>query len=375
MILMGWAGVFFTGIKPLVLSAYKDHLGFGDDLAGYLVAIETTGLVVASLCVTLRIHLWNRRLMGGSGLALMLIGNLASMSLSGFSTLAAVRFLVGCGEGLAMGVMSGSLAGTARPDRNFAIYTAAILGIEGLGLAAIPFLLETFDLNGIFLLLIVLLVPAALTLPLLPSRGPQTNGGAEARASWEDLPAKPITVVIVGGVLAYLGIGGFSPFLGEVGRVSGLEEQMRANTLAVAQFFGLMGALAAMWQGLRWGRTPAVVVGLVIMAGSVGALLMAPNSPPIYIVSIQAFLFMWLYFFAYLAGLTASLDPGGRVTVLMFTTTGLGFAAGPAINGWIVQQTGDYVAIKWLTIASLLVALIFLIPIARRQDRRLARFG
>ena len=371
MIFMGWAGVFFTGLKPLILSAYKDQLGFGDELVGYLVAIETSGNFFGALFAASRIHRWDRRAMGVAALTVMLIGNIGSFPLTTFSTLAPVRFLVGCGEGLAMGVMAGTMAGTEKPDRNFAIYTAAVLLAVTAGFIVIPLFLKIFGMGGIFVLLILLLVPAAITLRFFPRFGPTALGAKNIHGFFEDLPVGKTVIVIIGSIIAYLGIGGFSPFMAEIGKVSGLQGQFRANVLAFVQFCGFLGALLAAWQGLRWGRMRPAVTGLLAMTASVAAVLVIPASSLVFIVSMSVFLFMWLYFFAYLAGITSALDPSGRVTALMFTTTSIGFAAGPAMNGWLAEHTGGYAAVELVTIIFLLSSIALLAPIARGQDREL----
>lgn len=369
---MGWAGVFFGGIKPLVLSAYKDHLGFGDELAGYLVATEISGNVIGALFVASVIHSWDRRALGITALVLMLLGNLASLPIDVFSTLIGVRFLVGCGEGLAMGVMSGTLAGTTEPDRNFAIYTAAMLALETIGFIVIPSFLNVFGMQGIFILLILVLVPAFVTVPFFPRSGPSiSNGGRSMHKLHDSPPTGKIVVVITGAFIAYLGIGGFTPFMGEIGRVSGIDGQFRANVLAFVQFCGFLGAITATWQGLRWGRRRPITIALAAMATSVAVVLVTSHNLAMFIIAMPVFLFMWLYFFAYLSGVTSALDPSGRITTLMFTMTSVGFAVGPAMNGWLAEYTNGYTAVEFVTIIFLLLSIVFLVPIAGDQDRYL----
>lgn len=370
MVFMGWAGVIFTSVKPLILSAYKDQLGFGDELAGYLVSIETLGNCFGALLVASKIHVWDRRAIGITALLIMILGNLASLTLTTFPTLAPMRFSVGVGEGLAMGVMSGTLAGTARPDRNFAIYTASFLLVGVLGFLGMSSLLESFGIRGAYYFLLLMLVPAAATVLFLPRSGPPT--ALKVAGYLADLPLKKTIVLVTGSVIAYLGIGGFSPFTAEIGKTAGLTGQSLSNVLAAAQFCGFLGAMLAIWQNLRWGRTRPIVFGLLAMSASVAAVLLAPTSSLVFSIAIPAFLFLWLYFFSYLAGATAALDSRGRTTTLMFTTTSIGYTVGPAMNGWIAEHTGGYAAVEMLTIGCLIASIALIAPVSR-TDPQLGR--
>ena len=52
----------------------------------------------------------------------------------------------------------------------------------------------------------------------------------------------------------------------------------------------------------------------------------------------------------------------------MFTMTSVGFAVGPAMNGWLAEYTNGYAAVEFVTITFLLLSIVFLAPIARDQD-------
>lgn len=346
MVLLGVASVFVTSIKPFMVTAYKQWLGYTEDIVGYLLALEFSGEVTMCLAVSARVHRWNRRTLAGAGLLTIVAGNLLSMLADSFATLAACRMLAGLGTGTALGVMSASLAGTTKPDRSFSIYTLALLAVGMVAFLALPRILKGYGLNAIFLILVIMTLPALATLRLLPRFSPL---GVSARDPSHNLDFstlnKSSVVVLVASALYFFGVGMVWPFVGELGKSAGWDESTVAYVLASTQAGGFLGALVAGVVDTRWGRSIPIALGLLGSATCLAALAISSREPWAFLVATPLFLFFWLYLFPYFNGVAASLEPSGRLTVVSMTIQSLGLAVGPALAGWLNVTTGGYLAI------------------------------
>ena len=77
-----------------------------------------------------------------------------------------------------------------------------------------------------------------------------------------------------------------------------------------------------------------------------------------------AFVIQW----SYLQGLAAAMDPAGRVASILASSLFVGGALGPAVGGQLVEW-GGYLAIGGLPLAAAALALILVVPVARRVER------
>jgi len=77
-----------------------------------------------------------------------------------------------------------------------------------------------------------------------------------------------------------------------------------------------------------------------------------------------AFVFQWIY----LQGLAAAMDPAGRVAAMLAASILVGGALGPAVGGQLAEW-GGYPAIGAFALAAAVLALILVVPVARRVER------
>jgi MFS family permease len=74
--------------------------------------------------------------------------------------------------------------------------------------------------------------------------------------------------------------------------------------------------------------------------------------------------FQWIY----LQGLAAAMDPAGRVAAMLAGSILVGGALGPAVGGQLAAW-GGYPAIGGFALAAAALALILVMPVARRVER------
>ena len=363
MILTGIAGVAAAGLNPVIATAYVDYLDFSEAQAGYVLAADMSGFAIGTLLVSARIHIWNRRMVAICGIAILLIGNLACLGLGGFDSMLIARFIIGTGAGSAAGVMAASIAASGSPDRFFGFYTVVTLSIFALLMSLATVLLTSFGIKGLFSLLACMTLPALCLARNFPEYAPGRKINVDGKSSsWRDLPLKVVLIVSIATLAYYIGTGGVWPYISQVGKARGFAIQDVGNLLAVAQLFGVAGALVPVFLGARLGRMAPITLSLLASAGCLLALLFFGNKL-VYALVIQFYMFFWLLFFPYLMGIVSELDPVGRLAGVSYALQSIGFAIGPALAALLITG-GGYTALFYLGIGCYLVTLLLLLSLA-----------
>lgn len=363
MMLTGIAGVVALGLNPVIATAYVDFLGFSEAQAGYVVAADMSGAAVGTLLVSARVHVWNRRVTAVCGLAVLLAGNLACLALAAFDSLLIARFIIGTGAGIAAGSMAAGIAATGNPDRYFGFYTVVTLSAGAMLMALAPRLLTSFGIRGLFSLLACVTLPALCLVRNFPEFAAHTKMSAGGKPpSWRDMPLKAALTVSVATLAYYIATGGVWPYMSQVGKAQGFTMQATGNLLAVAQLFGVAGALVPAVLGTRLGRIAPITFSLFASTGCLVALLFFGNKL-VYALVIQFYMFFWLLFFPYLMGIVSELDPVGRLAGVSYALQSIGFAIGPALAALLITG-GGYAALFYLGIGCYLVTLLLLLSLA-----------
>lgn len=362
--------MFVVVIKPLMVTAYKEWLGYADDSAGYLLAIEFSGEVLMIFAMSMRIHRWDRRTLAFAGLSIVIAGNLLSMVAGDFASLASARLVAGIGTGVAEAAMCAALAGSDKPTRNFAIYNLALLSVGAVGYMTLPALLDRSGLDGIFQVLIVVAIPAMASLRWLPRFAPAEHDRKFDEPARQSVFDKTAFMALAATGLYFLGAGIFWPFVGEIGRSTGLDTATVAYMLAAAQVAGCVGALLAAILDTRWGRSIPIAVAIVGNLACFAALLLWPGDSAAVLVAIPVFHLFWLVVFPYFNGVAASLDRSGRLSVVSMTILSIGLAFGPAFGGWLNVATGGYRALVILAFMLVAVAGAIILRVASTMSRR-----
>ncbi len=364
MILTGIAGVVAMGLNPVIATAYVDFLGFSEAQAGYVLAADMSGAAIGTLLVSARVHIWNRRVTAVCGLTVLLAGNLACLALAAFDSLLIARFIIGTGAGIAAGSMAAGIAATGNPDRYFGVYTVVTLSTGAMLMALAPLLLTSFSIRGLFSLLACMALPAFCLVRQFPEFTAHRKMSAGGKpASWRDLPLRTLLVISATTLVYYIGTGSVWPYMSLIGKAQGLTIQATGNLLAVAQLFGVAGALVPAVLGTRLGRMAPISFSLLVSTGCLLALLMFANRL-VYALVVQLYMFVWLMFFPYLMGIVSELGPVGRLAGVSYALQSIGFAIGPALAALLIPG-GGYAALFYLGIGCYLATLLLLLSLSR----------
>jgi predicted MFS family arabinose efflux permease len=363
-----------TNLPTPLYHGYQQKFGFSALTVTLIFAVYMAVLIPSLLIAGPLSDAVGRRRVLIPAVALAVLGSLAFALAQDIEWLFAARIL----QGLALGAASGPLTAALNElephgDRRRASLVSTIASVGGLGSGPVlaGLLAQYFPAPHVtpFVLEIVLLTPAAVTIALLPATGPVTR--------WR--PRRPEIPASMRGIFATSGAAGFLAFA-----VVGLSLTLIPTYVATLSHSGnlLLGgaavasvlACSAIAQILGFGRSaralelsglPLVAAGLILLAvaGSVSSLAL------LLVATVTAGVGHGLVF---LGGLTAinHAAPVGRhaevastFLVILYLGTSI-----PAVGvGFLATESGLFTAVQIFAIAVAVLCLIVLGALLRRR--------
>lgn len=304
--------------------------------AAEMVTMGCTMVVFAPLVTRLP-----RRSSIAAAIAAILLTQLVSIMLTGFWPIVIIRALSGVAFGALFSLAAAIGAGTRIPDRTFAVAGSVTLII---GTAINPMLgagSAHAGPAGVFLGLFVFCLGIAISMGFLlfrlktPLPVASPNVDADNRHLWG--PAA-IGVLAIMSMMA-AATNGLFIFLTTIAERVGLHLTELGLGMAAVSLFSATGGVIGNRIGLRFGYAPPLVLGFAAHGISLFVLANA-HSQLIFWVSFTAVVTIYWFVFPYILGLSARIDPFGRVSSVTGTAKIFAGAAGSALGGFVAGNFG-----------------------------------
>lgn len=358
---LGTAAFAVLNGLPAIAAALHSVRHLSNNRIGWISAIYLAGLAFASAVCP-----WFIRAIGthralqlsvftiAAGLGILAIPAWAHLTYIGF-------IIAGFGTGGANGIVY-VIFGEQDQERNLAAFYASQWASSLALLYFLPRIVATTHLAGAFLCLAAVNLVSLGVLRTLPSRmpasptAPKQNGNALASTGllWLTLSGIAAVFACQGSIWTFL----------EIAPVQrGLPEAPAQAAAVISPIFGLIGSVAVIFIGRRWGqRGPLVIAALVL-----GASLIAMLSTHLQLYAWGVYLFMLSFsaFSAYQFGIATDYDPSGFTAAWASTASYGGFAFGPALAGVSSTAFGPN-AVVWVGICTLVYAAITCAILLRR---------
>ena len=339
---------------PMLVGGMIDDLGFTEQQAGTVAALEGLGLVISSIVAAL----WIRRVSWTTMLALScivtaLLNGLTSQ-LSDFVPFVAVRFLAGLSAGAVFALAVAALGDNRHPDRAFGIAQVVQGAMMFVAFSVAATILERWTVAGLYWLLAAAALAMLLTLVRYPSEGAPRAvpaPGSGAAPSFTGL----IWIGLIASLLFFSNIFGFWTYIERIGAAAGLDTATIGSALAFSQFAAIVGAGAAALASDRFGRVAPLALALVGQL-VVLWLLVGQFTPFTYYLGAGLFQALFVLATAYQLGAIAKIDLTGRFLVVVTGFQGLGSAVGPGIAAALITE-GDYSRINLMAGAFLTISI------------------
>lgn len=358
LLLLVAAGIWL--IMPVYTGAAAVSLGLDESQVGSLAATDFAGLALASLLAPLWIRRVNWRVAATVGATLMLLGNFASTYADTFSSLLIIRFLTELACGAVASIGLASLADTTRTDRNFAIAIAAQTLFGSAALLGLPYLVERWGLDSVFVSLNVVTLLVFPCIKFLTAQGKNHEVEMAARRSIFMLPM----LGLIGMTLFFANIGALWAYIERIGSAVDLAATFIGQSLAISNLVALGGALTAAAIGDRFGHLRPMILVAVFQLAAL-ALLNVRLDAVTFIIALSIYGFFWNFAIPYQMTATANADPSGRLIVLATAFQGAGAALGPGLVAWLIKP--NTFSAVYLVAAACSVACLMVFAIVIRK--------
>jgi predicted MFS family arabinose efflux permease len=349
---------------PMLVKGLVETLGLSEREAGFVATSQTLGYTTGTLVAYFAVGHCNWRKAATVSLAAVLIANLASTGATTFETLLVVRFGSGIGGGALVAITLAAIAQMREPERGFGLWLVSQSAFSAVGMRLFPTVLHAWGLPGAFAILAGLALLGFSLLrfvperALAPSREGQIVSSRGLGLAWWGIGA---------GLLFEFGLMAPWTYVERIGAAAGLDESAIATSLGASALCGVVGGLAAVRLGSRFGRLPPVLGSAVLSCGALALLMSEHLGFWSYAIACGGIFGLWSFAFAYLLGALAAGDPSGRATTLGNGAIGIGLVAGP-LTGALVVGDGSYDAILVLGMFLMLASVLAFLPLARRLD-------
>lgn len=362
------AGLFYVDIMPALVAALRDGAGFTAKQAGLVVAANVYGAAAGGLLAVFTIKKLPWRRAAAVSLLLLIGLDLACMGITSPATLIEVRFLHGVVGGLLVGTGYSLIARTAVPNSAFATLFFLQFSLGGLGVAILPNLVPRFGPSVLFVALALFSAITLIVLPLVPvfpwMRGER---GEHPQAQRRPLRVMALCAALAAVFLFQAANMSFTAFAIGVGRQLGHTTEFVSHVLGAAQWIAIIGPLAVIAFGTRFGRVMPLFIAITLGAAAKTAFVYGAL-PIVFMLAAAATALTIAFTLPYLLGLCAAFDPSGRTATLGGFFSKLGLASGPAAGAVILQSNGYLHLIAASALTTLLAAIAATFA-ARRLER------
>ena len=340
-------------------------LGFSSQQNVYIILAELVGLAVAAIPAAIWVNRisWRVALYLAAGSVILM--NLVTSSLTGFSLFLLVRFLSGFTAGIQLAVCMAVIHRALDPDRSLGYWFGLQLLVGSAGVRFLPGLVADFGVGAVSLLIAVFhTLLLLLLIGFTPDRG-EIEQMPEVKATG----SIPVLVALgfVGLLLFEAGFSGVMAYYDRIGFDGVITaSQSRAGWSAVL-FAGFLGSMATAVLSTRFNRLVPVVLGTGLAIFGM-ALLLTDFSTDVYVISHRLLFFAFCFILPYIMGCIANVDATGRWLTLSIMVAWLGIYTGRACAA-LLQTSDSYTPVLQMGIITMLLSILFVSKLALQPSR------
>jgi predicted MFS family arabinose efflux permease len=329
-------------VAPVYLAFVSERLSLNPTQFGMLAGVDFLGVAIVSLLGPW----WATRYatkpwLVATALLICIVGNTTSCFATDFETLFALRLATGLfGSGVLNVVCIVVLTATTNVHRAIGIGLTATVGAGALVIyntSHLTALSPTFGPMAPVIAAAIIALPFVRWMGLaerkpisVEDRAAQT--GSQSRAA--------IVTALLAQCLWAGGPAAFWAFAQHIAVGRGIKPATVELVLSLGLLGGLLGSIAPIVQGMRWGQLKPVA-GTTVAIILAGALYQSTSSVAVLTVAVCAFYAAWNYSFIYQLGIITSLDRTGRFIPIMPATQVFGYSIGPVVAGLMTERLGD----------------------------------
>lgn len=344
--------IVFSAVTPLVLlvapaisSSLVTDLKLTPSEVGTYFFVELGAFSAASLPVYLWMHKVNTRIAAMFAILIFVAGDiLTAISAYAFEILLTLRCVTALAGGTLMVLCMNTAAQSENRDRVYGLWVVGQLMAGTVGLAVLPNLFQ--GELGIRIFYYILAGLAMFAAPLALHFPNFAEFKSTSNFKENDVFQKPARwrINAVLGLLSvfafYLAIGGVWTFASSAGLAAGIDAKDTGSILAMASFFGIVGAGIASVIGANRRRMIVLTLGYLLLISSLVIFVMSPTSLG-YTIAAILFKFCWAFVLPFMLSCIAKVDFDNKLMTSLAFIVGLALALRPLAVGWVIQATNS----------------------------------
>jgi len=349
------AGFFYVNIMPALVDGLKQALGFTNKQAGLVGSCNVYGAACGAFLIAFLVRHINWR----STAHLLLFGlismDVLSMLVHNPFALMSVRFSHGFIGGMLVGLSYSIFARTKSPDRTFGVLLLVQVVLGGFGMMSLPLLVRQLGLNVLFATLVAFSVITLLMLQFLPDYPVR-----QASSSAQDgtLPGSKLKLILALFSVFFFQAAnmGLFAFIIGLGRHYGLEVGFISETVGIADWVAILGAVLVIVVSTRFGMLKPILGGMVLaLVGTVA--FRYSGVKWIWIAANFGTGIAWNFVISHLLGMCARFDTTGQAAVWSGFASKMGLASGPMLASFLLGA-GNYPILIAMALVMLICAML-----------------
>ena len=349
----------FSAMKPVLLTRFVEQAGFGESLAGLIVAMPYVGIALSSLVLNRLLGLMPLRMLiivfGG----LLTVSEFASAYLFDSTPLIIpLQFLAGISVGVLTGGMSRIIATQSLADEMFGFVDMTAVFLMSFMIAGVGAAIGAFGLEGGYLFAAA--VSLGYTILMLVYRADDGQSGdiVKFKAPLK-MSLRPVSVIFMGMLFVTCSGFGFA-FLFTIAIDLGMDYASAGSFIGTLVLVSSLACQLGGWCSGKFGAYRPLAGAYVVCA--IGwYIAIHAESQMVFMAALVPAIFSLQFNFPILLALSGSLDEEGQWAAIATPLLMSGFAWAAIAAGAIVTVWG-IPALATATAAGLLVCLFLLIP-------------
>ena len=332
------AGFFYVNIMPALVDGLRQSLGFSNKKAGLVGSCNVYGAACGAFLIAFLIRHINWRLTAHWLLVGLIAMDLASMWARSPYALMSVRFSHGFIGGMLVGLSDSIFARTIAPDRTFGVLLLVQVLLGGFGVMTLPLFVPKLGINILFATLVAFSVTTLLMLQFLPEYPVQHQSGAKTDGS--QIPKVKLLLGLFSVFLFQAANMGLFAFIIGLGKSYGLALAFVSETVGIADWIAIVGALLVIVVSTRFGLTKPIIIGMLLAFIGTAAFRYS-DVKWIWIAANVSTGIAWNFVISHLLGMCARFDTAGQTAVWSGFASKMGLASGPMLASFMLGA-GNY---------------------------------
>lgn len=339
---LGVVGSYCFMILPLVVAALTASGTYSARTAGFIGSAPLVGMFIGSIASAAVVHRipW-RATIATAVLGLSAANVFSWLAVGSLSGLCVAQFAVGFTGVVLMSIAFAYIGQTAAPIRNFGWFIALQMSAGALATLLVERVSASGGAGAVFRILAIitsLALPLALAIPNAQRKhaGDEVvHGATPVPGLWRRIAVLATQIAFGAGVMLIWSCAA------RIGAAHGFSSQSVAKVLSFSLVTSIGGALAASAIARRVSVSSALMLGTATMVVAT-ALSVVPGASSVFATGLALFGFGWNFLPAFQLGISANVDPSGRLVVLNIALVKLGYAIGAAAAAVVAGPAGRY---------------------------------